>query len=147
MSEKNKKSDESDRKLYAFLATFLSIIGFVIALLTKKDDKYVMFYAKQSLVIFIVAVIASIIGMILVIIPVLGSIIYWVLQLLVLVLWIISWIYALSGTEKEVPIVGKFAEKIAVNARELVKEKFSWYKMGEYLDKIYEKTGTIRNNS
>lgn len=29
------------------------------------------------------------------------------------------------------------AERIASNARKLVEEKFSWYKMGEYLDKIY----------
>jgi len=41
----------------------------------------------------------------------------------------------------------KLAEKIAINARALVEEKFSWYKMGEYLDKIYEKTGTLSNNS
>jgi glycosyltransferase involved in cell wall biosynthesis len=41
----------------------------------------------------------------------------------------------------------ELAEKIAKNARKLVEEKFSWYKMGEYLDKIYEKTGTINNNS
>jgi len=39
------------------------------------------------------------------------------------------------------------ARKIAENARKLVEEKFSWYKMGEYLDKIYEKTGTVDNNS
>lgn len=39
------------------------------------------------------------------------------------------------------------AQKIAENARKLVEEKFSWYKMGEYLDKLYEKTGTISNNS
>jgi glycosyltransferase involved in cell wall biosynthesis len=41
----------------------------------------------------------------------------------------------------------KLAEKIANNARRLVEEKFSWYKMGEYLDKIYEKTRTFDNNS
>ena len=35
-----------DRKLFAFLAAFLSIVGFVIAVVTKKDDRYVMFYAK-----------------------------------------------------------------------------------------------------
>ncbi len=35
------------------------------------------------------------------------------------------------------------AKRIAENARKLVEEKFSWYKMGEYLDKIYEKTGTL----
>ena len=34
----------------------------------------------------------------------------------------------------------KLAEKIAENARHLVEERFSWYKMSEYLDEIYEKT-------
>ena len=32
------------------------------------------------------------------------------------------------------------AKKIAENARKLVEEKFSWYKMSEYLDKIYKDT-------
>ena len=41
----------------------------------------------------------------------------------------------------------KLAEEIAENARTLVEEKFSWYKMGKYLGEIYEKTGTISNNS
>jgi glycosyltransferase involved in cell wall biosynthesis len=41
----------------------------------------------------------------------------------------------------------KLAKRIAENARKLVEEKFSWYKMGEYLDEIYEKTGTFSNNS
>lgn len=34
----------------------------------------------------------------------------------------------------------KFAEKIATNARKLVEEKYSWFMMSEYLDKIYEET-------
>jgi glycosyltransferase involved in cell wall biosynthesis len=41
----------------------------------------------------------------------------------------------------------KLAETIANNARRLVEEKYSWYKMGEYLDKIYEQTKIISNNS
>lgn len=41
----------------------------------------------------------------------------------------------------------ELAEHIALEARKLVEEKFSWYKMGEYLEKIYEKTGTLNNNS
>jgi len=41
----------------------------------------------------------------------------------------------------------KLAEEIAENARKLVEQKFSWYKMGEYLDKIYEKTATDDSNS
>lgn len=34
----------------------------------------------------------------------------------------------------------KYAEVIANNARKLVEEKYSWFMMSEYLDKIYEKT-------
>ncbi len=39
------------------------------------------------------------------------------------------------------------AKKIAENARKLVEENYSWYKMSEYLDQIYEKTRIIDNNS
>jgi len=38
------------------------------------------------------------------------------------------------------------AKKIAENARKLVEENYSWYKMSEYLDQIYVKTRS-RNNS
>lgn len=100
-------SSEGDSKLFAFLATFLSILGFIIALLAKKDDSYVMFYAKQSLVLFLAGVILSIIA----IIPILGWIIYIVGGIILFVLWIISWVYALSGEQKEVPLLGKYAEK------------------------------------
>jgi len=102
----NKKED--DRKLFAFLATFFSIVGFIIALVAKKDDKYVMHYAKQSLMVFIVFMAAGVI----MIIPILGWIIGGVLYAIGVVLWIISWIYALSDEEKEVPIVGIYARKI-----------------------------------
>lgn len=39
------------------------------------------------------------------------------------------------------------AQKIAENARKLVEEKYSWYKMSQYLDQIYEQTRTINSNS
>ncbi len=39
------------------------------------------------------------------------------------------------------------AKKIASNARKLVEEKYSWYKMSQSLDQIYEETRTINNNS
>lgn len=104
------KSKE-DSKLYAFLATFLSIIGFIIALVTKKEDKYVMYYAKQSLVIFILAVIAGIINSILVFIPILGWFVMMLINLLVTIVWVVSWIFALSGEEKPIPIISGFAEK------------------------------------
>lgn len=48
-----------------------------------------------------------------------------------------------SLAEATLEIIGSEAKakKIADNARKLVEEKFSWYKMGESLDRIYEKTG------
>jgi uncharacterized membrane protein len=101
-------SSTGDAKLFAFLATFLSIVGFIIALIAKKEDKYIMFYAKQSLVVFIVGVIAWVV----MIIPVLGWVIGAIIQIFYVVLWVISWIYALSGEEKEVPLVGKYAQSI-----------------------------------
>jgi uncharacterized membrane protein len=100
-----------DRKLFAFLATFLSIVGFVIAVVAKRDDRYVMFYAKQSLVVFIVAIVGAVINSILMWIPIFGWIIAGIINLFVLVLWIFSWVNALSEEEKETPIVGQYARK------------------------------------
>jgi len=102
----------NDRKLFAFLAVFLSIVGFIIALLAKKEDKYVMFYAKQSLVLFIAIIAVSIIDWVLVFIPIIGWIAIVILNIILVILWIMSWIYALSGEEKEIPIVGKYARSI-----------------------------------
>lgn len=108
MAKKQKKTDDS--KLFAFFATFLSIVGFIIALIAKKDDKYVMHYAKQSAIIFIVFVIAAAVGWI----PFIGSIIKVVVNIIGLLLWIISWVYALSGEIKDVPIVGEYANKLKI---------------------------------
>jgi len=108
----SKSSKNDDTKAYAFLATFLSIVGFIIAILTKKDDKYVMHYAKQSLVLFIAWVIVGIVSAILHLIPVIGGVISWILYTLMTILWIVSWVYALSGEIKYLPAIGKFGDKI-----------------------------------
>lgn len=110
--KKNAAKGEDDSKLLAFVTTFLSIIGFVIALIAWRDNKYVMFYARQSLVVFIVGAIAGIVGSILGWMPVIGQIISFALGLIVFVLWVVSWIYALSGKMKEVPVVGVWGRKI-----------------------------------
>ncbi len=48
----------------------------------------------------------------------------------------------ISLAEATLEIIGneKKAKTIADNARKLVEEKFSWYKMSKYLDRIYEET-------
>ena len=112
MAKKIKKEDKEksgdDTKLFAFLATFLTVIGFIIALLAKREDKYVMHYAKQSLVVFVVFIIAGVV----MIVPVIGWLIGPIIYVIAVLLWLISWIYALSGKVKEVPLVGKYARKI-----------------------------------
>ena len=102
----------SDSKTYAFVATFLSIIGFVIALIVKRDDKYVMYYAKNSLVIFAVIVVLGAISSALYMIPIIGGIIYAAVLILSVYLWAASWIYALSGQIRSIPVISGWARKI-----------------------------------
>ena len=110
--EMGKIREQKDRELLAFLATFLSIIGFVIAIIVKRDDKYVMYYAKQSLVIFVIGVIAGFFTGVFGWIPVIGWIIAFALNVLVFIAWVLSWVYALSGKMKKIPVVSDWAEKV-----------------------------------
>ena len=105
----SKKGDKENSKLFAFLAVLLSIIGFILAIIVKRDDKYVMFYAKQSLGLFIAWVVVAVIGGILkAIIPFIGNVIYGIAAIILLVLWIFGLVYSLSGQMKEVPIIGSY---------------------------------------
>jgi len=106
----NKRSSKvkDDSKLFAFFATFLSILGFLIALVARRENKYVMFYAKQSLVVFATYIIAVIIG----ILPGIGKVLGPIAFLIVFIFWLLSWIYALSGKMKEVPFIGKYQKEI-----------------------------------
>jgi uncharacterized membrane protein len=96
------KNDNS--KWYAFLGVFLLIIGFIIVYATKKNDKYAMYYAKQGLILSIIGVIAALVN----VIPGIGQIIFAITAILLFVAWIIGLIYALSGEEKPIPVVGAY---------------------------------------
>ena len=107
-------SKTDDSKLFAFLGILLTLIGFIIVLATKKDDKYAMYYGKQGLILFIVGVIAGIVMLIVSWIPVFGLIIYWLLWLCLVLIWVVGMIYALSGEEKELPLIGKYADMVKI---------------------------------
>ncbi len=103
------KADLGESKIFAFLAYLLGIIGFVIVLLAKKEDKFAMYHAKQSLVLCIAAVIVYIAG---VFIPIIGWFIILPLgYLLITILWIFGMVRALTGVEKPLPLIGKYGEK------------------------------------
>ncbi len=110
MTKKTKKEDDS--KLFAFLAVLLSVIGFIIALLAKRDNKYVMFYAKQSLVLFLAWIVVQGLTEVLDVLTFVGSIINPILWVSYILLWVIAMINSLSGQQRETPFIGEFARKI-----------------------------------
>ena len=96
----------------AFVTTFFSIVGFILAILAWRKDRYVMHYAAQSLIVFIIAVIGGVIRSIFDLVPVVGVVISVAINLAIFVLWLLSWINALSGKKKEVPVVGEYGRKV-----------------------------------
>lgn len=88
----------SDSNLMAALS-YVWIIS-IIMMIIKKDDQFVVFHAKQGLVLFI----ASFIG----VIPVIG----WFIWIVVVIFEIIGFIKALSGERYKIPVIGDIAEKI-----------------------------------
>jgi uncharacterized membrane protein len=104
------KKVSGESKLFAFLSYFFGFIGFIIVLLARKNDKYAMYHAKQSLVLNISAIIIYVCGWF---IPVIGWFIILPLgYLFIAILWIIGIIRALTGSEKPLPWIGKYGENL-----------------------------------
>lgn len=93
-------ADIEKNKIMAVLAYII----FLIPLLAAKDSRFAKFHTNQGLVLFISAIIFSIVAAI----PIIGWIIAPIIGLLITVLAIIGIINALNGRTKELPIIGKF---------------------------------------
>ena len=87
------------------LAAVAYLIFFVPLLTNAKDDPFVKFHVKQGLVLFIVWAGTWFLG----VLPFLWPIIYLV-QLAVFVLAIIGILNAVHGKQKELPVIGRFAQ-------------------------------------
>jgi uncharacterized membrane protein len=107
-----KKMADDESKIFAFLAYLLSIVGFLVVLLAKKDDKFAMYHAKQSLVLFIAWIAVWVVSMVLLFIPFIGWLISTLLWIFLLVLWILGMVNALTMKQKPLPVIGQYAEKI-----------------------------------
>ena len=94
------KDDIEKNKVMGLLAYIL----FFIPLLAAKDSPFARYHANQGLVLFLAAILSSVI----LIIPILGWIIAPILSILITVLAVIGIINALNGKAKELPIIGKF---------------------------------------
>ncbi|MGD2279538.1 MAG: hypothetical protein PVH45_05550 [Candidatus Omnitrophota bacterium] len=99
---------EKTANLYAILS-YLWVLC-LIPVLLKKDDKFVLFHAKQGLMLFICEAAFSIIG----IIPLLGWFIAQVGIFICGIISIIAIIQVLMGNEWKIPVIGDWAEKITI---------------------------------
>jgi uncharacterized membrane protein len=86
-------------KVLAGIAYF-GIIGFLIAYLAGKENRFTLYHAQQGLLIAIASL--------LVIVPVIG---WFILSIFVLVLSIIGLINGFSGKVKPLPLIGKIGFK------------------------------------
>jgi len=93
---------KSDSNLMAALS-YLWILS-VVMLILKKDDKFVIFHAKQGLVLFLASVVANFI-------PFLG---WFLINPVLIVAMIIGFVMAIQGKEFKMPLVGNLAEKIKI---------------------------------
>ena len=100
ITEQFDKDDIEKNKVMGLLAYIL----FFIPLLAAKDSPFARYHANQGLVLFLAAILSSVI----LIIPILGWIIAPILSILITVLAVIGIINALNGKAKELPIIGKF---------------------------------------
>ena len=82
----------------------LAYIIFLIPLLAAKDSPYAKFHTNQGLVLFLVAIISSVVA----VIPVIGWIVTSLMSIVITILAIIGIINAIGGKAKELPVIGKF---------------------------------------
>lgn len=92
--------DIENNKVMAVLAYII----FLIPLFAAKDSPYAKFHTNQGLVLFIGAILSSVIAAI----PIIGWIISPLAALAITVLAIIGIVNALGGKAKELPVIGKY---------------------------------------
>ncbi len=81
---------------------YFGLLGFLIAFLTNKENKYVVYHAQQSLMI--------VICMLVVPIPFIG----WLVGVFCFVLFIMGLLNGFKGEIKPLPVIGKFALKLGL---------------------------------
>ena len=85
---------------------FIGIIWYFVDKKVQNDDT--KFHVKQALNLSIIGIIGN---AILGIIPIIGWVLIPVFGLVMTILWIFGIIRAINNTKKEIPIIGKYANK------------------------------------
>jgi len=105
--EEKKQEVEFDENRVLAILSYIWILC-LIPLLLKRKDAFVHHHAKQGLVLFIFEILLMVVG----VIPLLGWLIAflgWILSVILAVMGIIN---VLAGKKWEMPVLGKYAEKL-----------------------------------
>ena len=105
---KNEGTKSSGENVYAILS-YLWILC-LVPILMKKEEEFVMFHARQGLMLFIVEVGIGIVG----IVPVIGHFIATVGMLVCGILSLVGIVQVLMGNKWEIPVIGEWAKKIKI---------------------------------
>lgn len=106
--EETTEDTNSESTLYAVLA-YLWILC-LVPILLKKNDEFVMFHARQGLMIFIVVIGVGIFS----IIPAIGPVIYLLGMLACGLVSLFGIVQVLMGNRWEVPILGEWSKKLKI---------------------------------
>lgn len=107
MSKEQQKSSQGVNPMA--ILSYLGILV-IIPLLVAKDDDFVLYHSKQGLVLLIAGVIGMFVGAV----PIIG----WLLAPFITLAWLIFIILGimnvLRNEKKELPIIGKYADKFNI---------------------------------
>ena len=104
----SKTSERGEKDLTAILS-YLGIL-FLVPLLTRKDNAFAQFHAKQGMVLFISEVATIMIAWI----PFFGWFVGMICWIIWAVLSITGIVNVLNGKQVPLPIIGKFAQKFKI---------------------------------
>jgi len=90
----------------------LSYLGIlvIIPILVDKENDFVKFHIKQGLTLLVTGIIGMFVG----VVPIIGWIIAPFITLALIVLAILGIVNVLGGKKKELPLIGKYAEKFNI---------------------------------
>jgi uncharacterized membrane protein len=92
-------------KVFAILSYVIPF--FVLVPLIQRNNAFSLYHAKQCLIIWLIAIAASIVG----VIPCLGWIVCLVVWVALLVFSVMGLINAVKGLAKPLPLIGKWGEE------------------------------------
>ncbi|MEM3374054.1 MAG: hypothetical protein QXE31_02415 [Candidatus Woesearchaeota archaeon] len=101
---KTKQENHDDGKTIAIIS-YLTWIGLLIAFImnNEKKDEFAKFHIRQSLLLTLLGIALSFVFWL----PLIG----WALSIAFIVFWIMGLISAINGEEKELPVIGKYAQE------------------------------------